>query len=342
MKIDTWLLSHDLSEMAVYTKAAESVGFDGLWTAETSSNPFLPLTLAAEHSQHLELGTGIAVAFPRSPAILAYLAWDLARYSQGRFILGLGSQVRAHNERRLGVKWEKPVTKMRETILALRAFWDCWQNDVPLDFEGEFFKLNLMTPFFNPGPHNYPHIPVYISAINKQMLQLAGELCEGVHIHPVHTVRYLEEFALPHLETGLAKSGRSRHDITLASSLFVVPPDAPRQATSYEAYARQQLAFYMSTPAYRVVLELHGWGGVSQQLSRLARRGEWAEMPGLVTDEILDTFAVSGDWAELPDKVQQKYGDLLDRVSYYLPYVPGENDEGWRATIDGFSSVPRE
>lgn len=336
MKIDTTLLYHDLNDMEILTKAAEAIGFDGLWTSETSHDPFFPLVLAAEHSQQMNLGTAIAVAFPRSPTMLAHIAWDLARYSEGRFIMGLGTQVRAHNERRFGVKWEKPVQKLRETILAMRAIWDCWQNGTKLKVKGEFFNLSLMTPFFSPQPHDYANIPIYISAVNKLMLQLAGELCEGVHLHPLHTVRYLEEFALPQIQTGLEKTGRKREDITLASGIFVIPTDDIKPASHHEAYVRQQISFYMSTPAYRVVQNLHHWEALSKQLSQLAREGKWKEMPNLITDEMLDAFAVSGTWAELPDKVQQKYGNLLDRVSYYMPFVPGENDQGWYDTIAGF------
>lgn len=339
MKIDANLISHDLNEMAAYTRAAEAIGFDGIWTAETQSDPFLPLVLAAEHSQRMTLGTAIAVAFPRSPATLAYIAWDLARYSQGRFILGLGSQVRGHVERRFGVKWEKPTQKMRETVLAIRAFWDCWQQGTKLDFKGEFYRFNLMTPFFSPGPHDYPHVPIYVSAINRLMLQVAGEVCDGVHLHVLHTVPYLREFALPQLQVGLDRSGRSREQLSLATSIFVIPTDDPKLAAEAEAYVRSQLSFYMSTPAYKVVLDIHGWGGLSERLGRMARRGEWDAMPALITDEVMETCAVAGSWADLPGIIRRKYGDLLDRVSYYLPYVPGEHDDGWRQTVEGFKQL---
>lgn len=336
MKFDTTLLFHDLGEMPALVKAAEDLGFDGIWTAETSHEPFLPLVLAAEHSRRLDLGTSIAVAFPRSPAVLAYVAWDLARFSRGRFILGLGPQVKGHNERRFGVKWEKPVEKMREVILAVRAFWDCWQNGTKLNFRGEFFKLTLMTPFFNPGPHDYPHIPIYIAGVNRRMCQLAGELCDGFHVHPLHTVRYLREFALPHIRSGLEQGQRRREEISLSTSAFVIPTDDPEVAAQKEFEVRQQISFYASTPPYRVVMDLHGWGEVAEQLSFLAARGRWDEMPGLVSEEMLAEFAVRGTWAELPARIRAKYDGLLDRLSYYFPYVPGQYDDGWRATVAGF------
>ncbi len=339
MKIDLTLLFHSLTDMPALVRAAEEIGFDGLWTAETNGDPFLPLTLAAEHSQKMSLGTGIAVAFPRSPTILAHLAWDLARYSNGRFILGLGTQVKAHNVLRFGVPWEKPLTKMRETIEAIRAVWDCWQNGTSLDYAGEFFRLGLMTPFFSPAPLDTPPPPIFIAAVNENMLRLAGSHCDGVHLHPLHTVRYLREFAHPNLAEGLKGNGRSRQDLTCAAGIFVIPTDGVKTADHYEAYVRQQISFYMSTPAYRVVVELHGWQAEAAQLSQMARRGQWTDMPAVITDAMLAEFALRGSWAELPALVRAKYDGLLDRVSYYLPFVAGEADEHWRATVQGFRSA---
>ncbi len=336
MKIDISLLAPQLDEIPTLAARAELLGFDGVWTSEAAHDPFLPLTLAAAHSQRLSLGTGIALAFARSPAALAYTAWDLARFSQGRFILGLGTQVKAHNERRLGVSWEQPVEKLREIILAMRAFWDCWQNGTRLNFRGQFFRLTLMAPFFDPGPHAYPDIPIYIAGVNPRMCHLAGELCQGFHVHPFHSARYLAEVIKPAIEQGLIKSGRSWHDIDLSSAVFVIPTDDSRQASIAELQARRQLAFYASTPTYRKVLALHGWAEVSEQLGTLAARRKWDDMPALITDEMLDVFAVRGRWAELPGLLQVKYHGLLNRVSYYLPFVPGQNEAGWRATIAGF------
>jgi probable F420-dependent oxidoreductase len=336
MKFDASLLVHDLSGMPALARFADEAGFDGLWTFETAHEPFLPLVLAAEHSRNLSLGTSIAVAFARSPAILASIAWDLARFSQGRFILGLGTQVKGHNERRFGVKWEKPVEKLREVILAVRAFWNCWQNRSRLDFQGEFFKLNLMTPFFSPEPHDFYRIPIFIAGVNRRMCQLGGELCEGFHVHPLHTRRYLEEVILPNIEAGLAKSGRRRADIELSSSIFVIPADEPTQEAAGEAEVRRQISFYASTPPYRPVFDLEGWGEIADRLRAMAMRGRWSEMPALVTDDMLERLALRGTWAELPGKIMQKYGGLLDRIGYYFPIVPGEKEEHWRATAARF------
>ena len=336
MKFDASLLVHDLEQMPALAHFADETGFDGIWTFETAHEPFLVLVLAAEHSCRLSVGTSIAVAFARSPAILAYLAWDLARFSKGRFILGLGTQVKGHNERRFGVKWEKPVEKMREVILAVRAIWDCWQHRTRLNFQGEFFKLNLMTPFFSPEPHEYHRIPIFVAGVNRRMCQLAGELCEGFHAHPLHTARYLRERVITNIETGLSKAGRLRRSIEVSSSIFVIPTDDSQQAAKYENEIREQIAFYASTPPYRPVFDLEGWGDVADELKAKAARGRWNELPSLITDEMLDRFVLRGTWADLPAKVLQKYNGLLDRVSYYFPIVPGENEDGWRSTVEGF------
>ena len=335
MKFDTAVLAPKLGEMAALVRAAEEIGFDGLWVGETASNPFLPLALAAEHSSRIQLGTAIAVAFPRSPTILAHVAWDLASYSNGRFILGLGPQVKAHNVRRLGATWEKPLAQMRETIEAMQAIWDNWQEGAPVRYRGEYFHLSLMTPFFSPEPLTVPRPPIYLAAVNRGMLRLAGELCQGVHLHAMHTVRYLREYAWPHLEEGLRSAGKQREEFTAVAAVFVAPTDGREPASHYEALAREQLSFYASTPAYRTVLELHGWEEVGAKLSRLALRGEWEEMPAQVTDEMLEAFAVSGRWSELPGLVKARYGDLLDRVIFYLPFVPGQEDEHWRGVVHG-------
>jgi len=342
MKLDTGLLTHDLQRMPAIAQAADEIGFDGLWTFETANEPFLPLVLAAEHSQHLLIGTSIAVAFVRSPTVLAHIGWDLARFSRGRFVLGLGTQVRGHNERRFGVKWERPVAKMREVILAVRAVWDAWRNHTRLDFKGEFFQLSLMTPFFTPAGHEYSAIPIYVAGVNRRMCQMAGELCEGFHVHPLKSRRYLEEVIVPNIETGLARSHRRRSDIELSSSVFVIPTDDRDQAASYEAEVRRQISFYASTPPYRPVFELHGWGDTVARLSTLAARGKWQEMPALITEEMLATFSTRGSWQELPHKLTEQYGGLLDRVNYYFPFVPGERDEAWKTTIAGFKGAPSQ
>lgn len=336
MKIDTNIVVSNLRDVPALAQAAEAIGFDGLWSSETSHDPFLMSALVAEHTQRATLGTAIAVAFPRSPGTLAYLAWDLAALSNGRFILGLGTQVKAHNERRFGMKWEPPVAKLREVILAMRALWDTWQNGTRLNFRGQFFKLTLMSPFFNPGPIPHPHIPIYVAGVNRGMCRLAGELCDGFHVHPFHSVRYLREVTLPTIEEGLRISGRRRGEMELVSSILVIPSDTEAEREEASHLVRQQIAFYASTPSYAPVMELHGWGDTRERLSRLAAKGRWGEMPSLVTDEMLDVFALSGTWEDLPGLIMTRYEGLLDRVMYYLPFVPGDMDDRWRWIVEAF------
>jgi probable F420-dependent oxidoreductase len=336
MKIDTNLFVSSLRDVPAYARAAESMGFDAIWVSETSHDPFLMSALVAEYTRHIRLGTAIAVAFPRSPGTLAYLAWDLAALSHGRFILGLGTQVKAHNERRFGVKWESPVAKLREVILALRALWDTWQTGARLNFRGEFFKLTLMAPFFNPGPIAHPNIPIYIAGVNRGLCRLAGELCDGFHVHPFHSVEYLRQITLPNIEEGLRAGGRQRSDMELVSSVFVIPSDTKTERIAAGRRARQQIAFYASTPSYAPVMELHGWGDIREQLSRLAAKRRWADMPSLVNDDMLETFAISGTWEDLPGLISARYAGLLDRVMYYLLFLPAEMDDKWRRAIQAF------
>lgn len=326
MFVDTTLGPVGLSHVAALAKAAEKMGFDTLWSSETQHNPFLPDVLIAEHTTHLNFGTAIAVGFARSPGTMAYTAWDLAQFSGGRFILGLGTQVKAHIKRRFGMDWpDSPAGKFREQIQALRAFWEAWQTGKKLDFRGEYYKLTLMTPFFNPGPIETPDIPIYIAGVNTGMARLAGDVADGFHVHPFHTPRYLREVLLPAIETGATRSGRPR--AALAVTAFV--------ATNEQeiAYTRQQIAFYASTPSYRAVMSLHGWEAEAEHLSRLASTGRWNEMPAVIGDEMLKTFAVIGTPQEVPDLLAERYHGLADRLALYMPFVPGKRDEFWKHLI---------
>src|SRR4030043_402075 len=265
---DTTLPPSDLSPIPAIARAAETMGFSALWSTETMPGPFLPGSLIAEHTDKINFGTAVAIAFARSPATLAYTAWDLAQASRGRFILGLGTQVKAHIVRRFGMPWpESVVGKLHEQIEAIRALWNTWQTNQPLNFRGEYYKLNLMSPFFNPGPIKYPDIPIYIAGVNAGLARLAGELAQGFHAHPFHTQRYLREVILPAIEQGAARAGRSRSEIKISTSALVVP--SPEE----EIFVRAQIAFYASTPSYRPVMELHGWEDTASQLSSLAARG---------------------------------------------------------------------
>ncbi len=332
MKIDVGVLVPNLLDIPELARAAEEIGFDALWTSETQHDAFLPLALAAEHTSRLELGTSIAVAFSRSPTVLAHIAWDLANASQGRFILGLGTQVKAHIERRFGMVWEAPAPKLREMILAIRAVWDAWQGDGTVNFRGQFYKITLMTPFFNPGPIDHPQIPIYIAGVNEHLCHVAGELCQGFHIHPFHTARYIREVVLPNVERGLRQAGRPREDIQLSSAIFVATDEAEREA------ARAQISFYASTPTYRTVLAVHGWGDVAERLSHLAARKQWDDMPALITDEILNEAAIVAPAEEVPARLKERYTGLLDRVTLYVPFTLQEVDK-WRALVRAFKGA---
>jgi probable F420-dependent oxidoreductase len=325
MKFDASLPSVPLKDVAGIARAAEQMGFKALWTSETQHDPFLRCALIAAQTSHLEFGTAIAVSFARSPANLAYTAWDLAAQSDGRFILGLGTQVKAHIERRFGMSWPDSVTgKLREQILAIRAFWDTWQNGTKLNFRGQHYKLTLMSPLFNPGPIEYPNIPIYIAGVNQGLAQLAGELCGGFHVHPFHSPRYLREVILPAIGNGLAKVGRTRQDISVSVTAFVAT------SAEEEAFARSQLAFYASTPSYRAVMACHGWAEAAEQLSAHAARGEWAEMPGLLTHEMLHEFCLCVDEPDLAAALKERYGGIADRLTLYSPFSPGIRDAFWR------------
>ncbi|MBM4246552.1 MAG: TIGR03617 family F420-dependent LLM class oxidoreductase [Deltaproteobacteria bacterium] len=336
MKLDTGLAAASLKDVPEAARAAEEAGFDGAWTAETAHDAYLPLAIAAEHTTKLKLGTSIAVAFPRSPLAHAMLAWDLQAQSGGRFMLGLGTQVRAHNERRFGIKWEKPVKRLREMIQVIRASWDTFQNNTRPSFKGEFYEFTLMTPFFNPGPIEHPEIPIYIAGVNELMCRLAGELCDGFHVHPFHTVKYLNEMVLPNIEQGARKTGRSTSACKLSTSAFVIVGGSAEERKRMEAPVKQQIAFYASTPQYKAVLDAHGWGDSQAKLNDKARSGDWAGMADLITDEMLDVFAVTGTWDEIAGRIHAKYDGLLDRVGFYIPYRKGDGDDRWAKVIRAF------
>ena len=305
----------------------ERVGFDGVVAAETSHDPFLALAVSSMEAPSLDLETAIAVAFPRSPTITAHTAWDLAEASGGRFTLGLGSQVRAHITRRFGGSWEPPVPRMREYIQAVRAVWAAWQGEGTLRFDGDYYRLSLMTPFFNPGPIDHPDIPVVIAAVNPAMCRLAGELCQGLVVHPFHTVDYLDQVVKPAVAAGAERTGRSADEVSLHAAVMVVTGRDGGEMEAAAAQARQQIAFYASTPSYRLVVERAGWD-VGPALSSLARQGRWGEMGDLIDDEMLDQVAVVAPIEEVGGAIRHRYGDRLARLSFY------ELDAGLSATDD--------
>lgn len=327
MRFDVTIFPTDLNQAGNVARTVEDYGFSGLWTAETSHNPFLPLTHAAGVTERISLGTAIAVAFPRSPMVVANTAWDLAEQSKGRFILGLGTQVKPHITKRFSTEWRAPVPRLREYIESLRAIWRAWQEGAELRYTGEHYRFTLMTPFFAPTPMPYADIPIYIAGVNERLCRLAGELCQGFHVHPFHTVRYLNETIIDNIQKGAERVGRSRSDVQLTCAIFVVTGSTPKAMQQSAIMTKSQIAFYASTPSYAAVLETHGWGDLATRLNAMSRAGQWSEMYKEISDDVLEQIAVVAPPDELPYKVKERYAGLLDRVGYYFPFVPEEADK---------------
>lgn len=342
MKIDASFWIDDLHTAAQTAQAAEDLGIDALWTSDVGHNPLFPLVLAAAQTSRIELGTAILVAFARSPMDVAYQAWDLAKLSRGRFLLGLGTQVSAHIERRFGMPWRPPADDhMRDYIAALRSIWQSWQSGERLNHRGDFYKLTLMTPFFNPGPIDHPYIRIYTAGVNERMCRLAGEISDGFHAHPFHTRRYLDEVVIPALEAGARRANRRRADVAVSSAIFVATGATQEAMDRAVASLRQQISFYASTPDYAAVMDLHGWDGVRQRLSALASQKRWQEMPALISDEMLEHFAIVCKPQDLAREIGRKYEGLLDRVTPYAPF--NANDTAlWASLLQrGAENHPR-
>ena len=334
MKVDAALPPGSLTQVAGRARWASLIGFDGVVTVETSHDPFLALAVATTTAPDLDLETGIAVAFPRSPTITAHIAWDLAQASGGRFTLGLGTQVRAHITRRFAAAWEPPVPRMREYIQAVRAVWAAWQGGGPLRFDGEHYRLSLMTPFFNPGPIDNPDIPVIVAAVNPAMCRLAGELCQGLVVHPFHTIDYLDGVVAPAVAEGAERTGRPAQEVALHAAVMVVTGRDESEIGEAAAQARRQIAFYASTPSYRRVVERAGWD-VGPALSSLARQGRWKEMGDLIDEEMLEQVAVVAPIEEVGGAIRRRYGNRLARLSFYEldGGLPATGDDSWARLI---------
>jgi probable F420-dependent oxidoreductase len=333
VKVDAGL-TDDLAKLPDRARQLESLGYDGAFTFEGPHDPFLPLLLAAEHSDSLELSTAIAVAFARNPMTLAQTANDLQLVSAGRFVLGLGSQIKPHIEKRFSMPWSRPAARMRELVLAIRAIWTAWAEGTPLRFEGEFYRHTLMTPFFDPGPNPFGPPPLWLAGVGPAMTEVAGEVGDGFLVHPFSTPRFIEEVTLPALDRGLAGRGRDREGFEVSFPLMVITGDTDEQFAASERDLRGRLAFYGSTPAYGRVLELHGWGELHPELNRLSKEGRWVDMAALIDDEIVDAFAVRGTPEELGPRVIQRFGGLVDRVSVNPPR--GIDADRWRQALERF------
>ncbi|MEM9033884.1 MAG: LLM class F420-dependent oxidoreductase [Actinomycetota bacterium] len=331
MKVDTTTGTF-LPDVPTAATAAEAAGFDGLWTAETSHDPFMPHVLAAEHTESITLGTSIAVAFARNPMLLANIGYDLNAYSGGRFVLGLGSQIKPHITKRFSMEWSKPAARMREMIQAIRTIWDCWNNGTKLEFRGDFYTHTIMTPFFNPGPNPHGDAKIMIAGVGPLMTKVAGEVCDGFLAHGFTTEQYMKDVTIPALEEGMAAGGRSRDDFEISYPAFVVTGKNEEEMAAAAAGVRGQISFYGSTPAYRGVLEHHGWGELQTELNTMSKAGKWAEMADLIDDDILNTFAV----VEEPDKVAgellRRFNGAADRISFYAPYQV--EDDFWTPVVE--------
>jgi probable F420-dependent oxidoreductase len=318
LKVDG-AVSSRLADVAEAATGLERRGYDCCWTAEINHDPFLPLVLAAEHTEKIELGSSIAVAFARNPMNVANIGWDLQAYSEGRFILGLGSQIKPHIENRFSMPWSRPVHRMREFVLALHEIWSCWQTGTKLAFEGEFYTHKLMTPMFTPErvAHEFPK--VFVAAVGEAMTEMCGEVADGLLAHAFTTKRYFQEITTPALLRGMERSGRKRAEFQVSCPLFVVTGNDDAEVAANAGGTRKQIAFYASTPAYRKVLELHGWGDLQTELHRLSHAGEWDHMGSLIDDEILNEFAVVAPVGDVAKRVRERCDGVIDRVLVGFP-----------------------
>lgn len=331
MKFDVTVFAEDLNTAAGLAQTVEAYGFDGLWVAEAAHNPFLPLAHAALATERISLGTAIAVAFPRSPLLMAQTAWDLAEQSGGRFILGLGTQIKPHITKRFSSAWGKPVQQLREYIVALRALWEGFQSEDDVRVQGDYYNLSLPASAERPQPMPYSSIPIYIAGVNTGLARLGGELCDGFHVHSFHTPRYLREVLMPAFAAGRAR-GDLQNPLSLSCAVFVVTGEDDATIAESTTLTKSQIAFYASTPSYRPVLELHGWQDLVPRLNTLLRRNRWHEMHRLISDEMLEHFAIIAPPDELPYKLRERYDGLLDRAGFYFPFEPSDDSKQmiWR------------
>jgi probable F420-dependent oxidoreductase len=319
MRIETTIPLGDWRAVAPAAARAEALGFDGVTSPEIANDPFVPLAFAALATERIQLGTAIAVAFPRSPMVVANLAWDLQVNSRGRFVLGLGPQVKGHNERRFSVPWGPPVPRLREYVESLRAIWRCWERREPLRYEGEHYRFTLMTPEFSPPPSGLPPVPITIAAVGPDMLRLAGRVCDGVRLHGFCTRRYLEERALPKLEAGLARSGRDRRNFELWGGGFIATGRDADQVARQVEWTRYRIAFYGSTRTYSTVLSLHGWDELAARLHEMSKRGQWNEMAAQIPDEVVHEFAAVAPYDQIVGAVEKRFGGLVDAIALGFP-----------------------
>lgn len=315
----------DIGRFAELARVAEDVGLGAVLVEETKDDPFQLLALGATTTSRIQLGTSVAIATPRSPTVTALSAWSLQKLSGGRFLLGLGTQVRAHVERRYGTPWSAPAPWMRDYVNATRAVWDCWQNGTPLDFESEHYNLNLMVPLFDPGPIEHPDIPIHIAAIGPNMCALAGEVADGVRLHPTCNTKFIDEQVLPNLARGAARTNRDVDEVEVCMKPLIGTAPTEERLERVIETVRARVAFYLSTPSYRRTFELHDWLDVARQASELARAQRWDELPSLVSDDMLQTVATIGTFDEIADRINERYAGRVDRIEFSTPVADADD-----------------
>ena len=335
MKIDGPFYAQ-LDNAADEAKRLAAIGYDGVYTLEGSWDPFLPLTLASEHAPDLSIATGIAVAFPRNPSHIAYQAWDLQKFSKGKFMLGIGSQIKTHIEKRFGINFNPPATRMREYILAVKAFFECWQHGGPLNFEGQYYRHTLMTPMFNPGPNPYGVPPILLGALGPRMTEVAGEVADGLIVHPFNSMPFLEERALPAVQRGLDKASRQRDNFIMQINAIVITGETEAAYQAAEQSVKGLLGFYASTPAYIPPMEAVGLADLQPSLNALSKAGKWDQLADHIDENFLEAFCTRGEPHEIAAKLKAKYGQYADRLAIYAPYAAP--DAMWQSIIHELKS----
>jgi probable F420-dependent oxidoreductase len=334
MKVDAPIYSFDAPEDEV--RRLEAKGYAGAFTFEGPHDPFFPLLLAARASERIQLYTAVAIGFARNPMILANIGWDMQALSKGRFMLGLGTQIRPHIVKRFGMPWSKPAMRMKEMLLAIKEIWRCWEDGDRLDFRGEIYQHTLMTPVFNPGPHPFGLPPIFLAGVGPRMTEVAGEVADGFLVHPFGTHESLRQLTWPALERGLAGAGRDRSALEVCAQIMICSGADDEEIEAVRQSTKQQIAFYGSTPAYRPVLEVHGWGHLQDELNAMSKRGQWAEMTDLISDEILEAVAICAPIGELAKRVRQRCEGIVDRVSLVAHW--SKDPDIWDAVVQELSA----
>ncbi len=331
MRLETAVVAPSIEQLAGYVRQLEDMGYDSIVTPEAGHDPFLPLMIVAEHTKRVKFGTAVAIAFPRSPFVTAQLSWDLQRYSGGRFMLGMGTQVKGHNERRYSTPWPAPPgPRLREYILCLKAIFKTFQSGARPDYQGKHYQFSLISPFFNPGPNQNGEVPIYISAVNRYNCRLVGELCHGIRMHGFNTPKYTKEVILPSIEAGAKKAGRKLSDIDIVGGGFIVAGNNDEEIEKAKGPVKQQIAFYGSTRSYHPVFQVHGWEEIGMRLYRLSMEGKWPEMASEITDEILNEFAIVCTYDELADRIRERYFGIVSTLDFGFAIRGPEDQERLR------------